>query len=398
VEATINGDPEKLRLLRTVGLYGPNASGKSTVLRAARALGNLIFRAARFRSDEPISVYEPFAGDTSVEKPVRLGMKAVVNGNVYDYEIAFNSSQVVLERLDQRSFENSVNLFHRENQSVTGDWVQNEQFRLIVRDFRPNALLLSLADTLAPTLANRLAPSLRRLLRFQDASTLRDQLLPFNDQPAARLAHQSPEFRAWLLNQLKGADVGVSDLTVKRFRRVLQSQGFSMEEILDQGEGAGSGHEPEGYRFALTHAGPLGPFPVPYEGESYGTRKIIQLAPVLFELASSGGPIAAFVDEIGAALHPNLLASLVQHINCEERSGQAQGQLIFATHETSLIDNEAKNAILRRDQVYFTEKLSSGIARLYSLGDFQERQNVNLRKRYLEGRYGAIPSLRSFPE
>jgi hypothetical protein len=61
------------------------------------------------------------------------------------------------------------------------------------------------------------------------------------------------------------------------------------------------------------------------------------------------------------------------------------------------MDNEARNAVLRRDQIYFTAKDGEGVGRLYALSDFQERQNVNLRKRYLEGRYGAIPALGSFP-
>src|SRR5205085_7689359 len=103
------------------------------------------------------------------------------------------------------------------------------------------------------------------------------------------------------------------------------------------------------------------------------------------------------IDGIGASLHPTLLTALIRHFNCGNRDMSGQGQLVFATHETSLIDDEARNAVLRRDQVYFAEKDVSGVAKLYALSDFQERQNINLRKRYLEGRYGAIPSLGRFP-
>src|SRR5687767_14185768 len=111
VEVAVSGDPEPLRLLRSAALYGPNASGKSTILRAARSLGLLIFRAARFRSDEPIDFYEPFAGGRAAEKPVRLGLKAVVDGNVYDYEVAFDQFQVIHERLDQQLLDQSLTLF-----------------------------------------------------------------------------------------------------------------------------------------------------------------------------------------------------------------------------------------------------------------------------------------------
>jgi uncharacterized protein len=380
-----------------VALYGPNASGKSTILRAAQCLGALIFFAARFRSDESIPYYEPFAGDKSANEPVRLGLKAAIAGHVYDYEVAFDETRVLRERLDRQLIDRTVTLIDRELQTVTGEWTNDEQFKLIGRDFRPNALLLSLADTLAPNLAKGLAPRLRQLLRFHDSSRLRP-VSTYGDQPAARLAATNPKFRNWLLGHLKAADVGVSDLAAKPFRRVDHPEGSLFEEIVEGAEAPSGSGERRGYRFTFTHAGPEGPFIVPFEEESYGTRKVIQLAPMLFDLSSGEGEIAAFIDEIGAALHPTLLAGLIQHINCEVRPGAEQGQLIFATHETSLIDSEAKRAILRRDQVYFTEKLSSGIARLYSLGDFKERQNVNVRKRYLEGRYGAIPALGTFPE
>jgi hypothetical protein len=70
-----------------------------------------------------------------------------------------------------------------------------------------------------------------------------------------------------------------------------------------------------------------------------------------------------------------------------------RGQLVFATHETGLLDAEAKDAVLRRDQIYLTEKDSTGASRLYSVAEFKERNNLNLRRRYLHGRYGALPAV-----
>jgi hypothetical protein len=381
VSVQVNGDPEPLRLLRAAAIYGANASGKSAVLQAAQALSYLMLLAGRFRSDEPIRVYEPFAGAEAMRKPVRLGLKAVVNGDVYDYEASFNDRQVLSERREQH---------------VEGDWTHDEQFMLIGKEFRPNALLLSLADSLTPRLARGIAPALARLLDFHDGSGIRAQLAW--SQPAARLAAQDSKFRDWLLRQLRSADVGVFDLTVRRQRRTKEEgQATLFEEIADDSGETSSPREASRYSFTFSHAGPEGLFLVPFESESYGTRKVVELAPVLYSLFSQPQATASFVDEIGASLHPVLLSGLIRHINCEARPQTAQGQLIFATHELSLIDDEARDAILRRDQVYFTEKDSQGVARLYSLAEFKERQNMNLRKRYLEGRYGAIPALGHFP-
>lgn len=392
VEVALQDDPEPLRLLRAAALYGANASGKSTILRAARSLGRLILGAGRFRSDEPITVYEPFAGDGHEKRPVRLGLKAIVEGAVYDYETVFDGRQVLSERLARYVRDQAVNLFHRNNQEISGEWTSHEQFKLISHDFRPNALLLSLADTLAPGIAKGLAPSLYRLLRFYDGSASRPSSW---GQPAARRAATDPAFREWLLEQLKAADIGVTDLIVKRSRRVAREQGYLFEELADDEQIMADADLL--HRLAFKHSGPEGPFNIPYESESYGTQKVVNLGPVLYDLFSVKRNLTVFVDEIGASLHPTLLSGLVRHINCETRDS-VLGQLIFATHETSLIDDEAKAAILRRDQVYFTEKDASGVARLYSLADFKERQNVNLRKRYLEGRFGAIPALSEFPE
>ena len=393
-EVAIEGDPEPLRLLRAAAIYGSNASGKSTVLRAATVLRRFILGSSRLRSDEKIIYYEPFAGDESKSRPVRLGIKAVIDGTVYDYEVSFTDTSVVSERLGRQTGTTSSILVERLGQRVSGEWTQDEQFLLATREFRPTALLLSLADSLTPKLAGRIAPGLSSLLRFFDGSA--PTRVPALMQPAAQLAKDNPEFKKWLLQQLRAADIGVTDLNVKQLRRVEVNQGFLFEEV-NEGADVAPSTEPVRHRLALLHAGPTGTFAVPYTSESFGTKKLVDLAPLLFQLFAEGESITAFVDEIGASLHPVLLVELIRHINCSPRLSSVRGQLVFATHETSLIDDEAKDAVLRRDQVYFAAKDSQGVGRLYALSDFQERQNINLRKRYLEGRYGAIPSIGQFP-
>ena len=392
-EVAIEGDPEPLRLLRVAAIYGPNASGKSTVLRAAYVLRRLIFFAGHLRSDQGIDVYEPFAGDASSKRPTRIGMKAVIDGAVYDYEVSFTGAAVVAEHLARQTGSTSSVLFDRQEQTVSGDWSDDKQFQLATREFRANALLLSLADTLTPKLAGGIAPGLSQLLGFFDGSG--GSRLRSLSQPAARLARENPAFKEWLLQQLHAADVGVTDVTIKRLRRVEADQGILLEEMND--DEAMSPSDTIRSRLAFRHSGPEGSFAVPYDSESFGTKKLVDLAPLLFRLFAEHGSTAAFVDEIGASLHPNLLVELIRHVNCGSRAADARGQLIFATHETSLIDGEARDAVLRRDQVYFASKDGQGVGRLYSLSDFKERQNMNLRKRYLEGRYGAIPSIGAFP-
>jgi len=93
-----------------------------------------------------------------------------------------------------------------------------------------------------------------------------------------------------------------------------------------------------------------------------------------------------FVDELNNSMHPKMVRFLISMINNPEIN-KNNAQLIFSTHDTSLLDNE----LFRRDQIWFTEKDASNSTKLYPLSDFTPRKNEALEKGYLNGRYGAIP-------
>ena len=143
----------------------------------------------------------------------------------------------------------------------------------------------------------------------------------------------------------------------------------------------------------LKHHGGQGHFLIPWQRESAGTRRLIELAPMLFDLCNAKDPLARFVDELHESLHPTLFKEIIREFNCQTPMKNVCGQVVFTTHETMLMDAEAKEAILRRDQVYFTQKASDGAAKLYSVAEFKERNNHNMRRRYLQGRYGALPAV-----
>lgn len=386
VHVDIEGDDEPLRLLRAVAIYGPNASGKSTVLRAANALRYLLEESAQFRSDQRILPYEPFVLNTSHRTvPASLGVRGVVDGKVYDYFFRYDEERIVEESLIRKSADGETELFKRTGQEVEGPWKEDPQFGLLSESFRPNALLLSLADALSPKLAGGIAVGLRRLLRFYDPTRVMSWWR--RKDPVADRVVTDPEFAEWLKRRLSDVDIGVV--------------GYKTEivERSDRGEGdEDDGADTKSYRMNLLHGTANGPVPLPPARESTGTRRFLDLTPYFFDLAHSTKPFAFFVDELDASLHPTLLDGLIRHFNCELDDANVHGQLIFATHETSIIDHEARDALLRRDQVYFTEKNADGAARLYSVVEFKERNNVNMRRRYLQGRYGGLPSLGEFAE
>jgi uncharacterized protein len=123
------------------------------------------------------------------------------------------------------------------------------------------------------------------------------------------------------------------------------------------------------------------------EEESDGTRRLLDLIFLLIALKTdiNKEKIIIIIDEIDRSLHPELSRKFIE-IFFEITEG-TESQLIVSTHESSLLDLN----LLRRDEIWFTEKDTNGATKLYSLEEFKPRHDTELRKAYLTGRFGAIP-------
>jgi len=120
-----------------------------------------------------------------------------------------------------------------------------------------------------------------------------------------------------------------------------------------------------------------------FDQESDGTQRILELLPIVIYLTVPG--MVVFVDEIGRSLHPKLLKSLIRLILDQ----QLEGQLIFTTHDVNLLDL----SLFRQDEIWFVEKNHVGGSRAYPMSDFKPRYDLDIRKGYLSGRFGAVPAL-----
>jgi AAA15 family ATPase/GTPase len=121
------------------------------------------------------------------------------------------------------------------------------------------------------------------------------------------------------------------------------------------------------------------------EYESDGTQRLLDLIPVIFEL--TGGDRVFLIDELDRSFHPALSYKMMQYF-LEQVSGTSS-QLIVTTHESNLLDLD----LLRRDEIWFVEKDHNGASKLYSLEEFAPRYDKDIRKGYLQGRFGSIPIL-----
>jgi hypothetical protein len=193
-----------------------------------------------------------------------------------------------------------------------------------------------------------------------------------------KMCQESPETRALITRLLSIADLGIADLTitVKRPRTLAEEITRSMLP----------GPPPSTVELLHRINGRLLPFEL--DQESAGTAAYLALLGPLVEALQSGGVIC--VDELDSSLHP-LMAIEIMRLFENRDQNPTRAQLIFNTHDTNLLNT----GLLRRDQIWFTEKDAKGESHLYPLTDFKPRREENLGSGYLQGRYGAIPFIHS---
>jgi AAA15 family ATPase/GTPase len=201
------------------------------------------------------------------------------------------------------------------------------------------------------------------------------------------------ETRHRVLDMLHAADLGITDAKTQRIPPELAERAQKAIAALNSSE---SGEEPFSVelqkdslmRIILSHEGVNDSVDFEVSEESLGTLVWLGLIGPVLDALANGAVLLA--DELESSLHPSLVAQLVL-IFQSPTSNPNGAQLIFNSHETSLLGNSVDERVLGRDQVWFTEKLHDGRTRLYPLTDLAPRPAEAISKRYLTGRYGAVP-------
>jgi hypothetical protein len=195
------------------------------------------------------------------------------------------------------------------------------------------------------------------------------------------------EFKKNLLNFLSLADMDIADILVYKVK------GEKLIEILPENLKLQLGRDipPEGEFVNLSSVHKkydkknqiCGEVIFDFENaESEGTKKFLKLAGPLLDIIKNQGTLV--IDELDTRLHPKLTMSFIQLFNSFQNE---KSQLIFTTHDTNLLDRK----ILRRDQIWFTEKNEYGVSNLYCLLKLKIRSDASYEKDYILGKYGAVP-------
>lgn len=413
--SAIPGSDEKV--LRAAVLYGANGAGKSNLFRAVQFLRSLALRTRERDARLPRSPFR--LGDDS-GGVTEFDIQFVANEKLYRYGCRIDDLHVLDEWLLDLSRARKRLLFERTTDPdgsvrvVLGPGTRNDsklQAMVQIGGRRNQTFLSGIESALEP---DDQVSEIRNVLQWWDTGLV--LIGPSDSYPDldGRLANDAA-FAEFASSYLRNSTTGVdriraiaSEISEAEFRALLPREFPSdlLEKILTQSgpeltEEVGINVTPGtvlkaelrgGKKFTRTviqseHLG-LDGSAIPFEiqEESDGTRRLLNLTPSLFGLSTEGG--CYFIDEIDRSLHPLLVREFVDFFL--RKCAGSNRQLLVTTHETGLLDQD----LLRRDEIWFAEKDPRGATHLYSLLDFKKvRKDLELRKGYLQGRFGAIPFL-----
>lgn len=380
-----------LKLVKSAAIYGANASGKSNLIAAVRFMERFVLNSAkRYGPGDPIPV-RPFLLDDSARKPTEFEVDFVLHGVRYQYGFQVDRRRVVEEWLlayprgtQQRWFERTAGKGPDDEDTWWfGPHLKGEKHKL-KKLTRPNALFLSVAASLNHQQLTTVYSWFAQYLRFIGASSATSEFSGrLLGAYTARRSHEEPTFKTRVLTLLQDADTGIDGFRTelqpfgdKEFFTLLPEEmrrDLENSEILEVRTSHRNLSTGEQVNFEL-------------EDESDGTQRLFTLGGPWLDTLDSG--FTLFVDELDASLHPHLVRHLVELFHSSEVN-QKGAQLIFSTHDTSLLDTD----LLRRDQIWLTAKDGDGATSLYPVTDYRPRKKEALRSGYLAGRYGAVPIL-----
>ena len=376
------------RVLPAAAIFGANASGKSALLRALGDMHGLVAGSFSQRtSGDPIPRQYFLLDGTGGDKPSRFEVELILDGVLFGYGFEVDDVRVRTEFAWHAPRGRRVSLFKRESGEMTryGASLEDEG-ELLERYDRENALLLSVAGAGPDNPLRRL----HRWFRNNIWHSVWDGWTYGSTKSAIEFSARESKER--MLNMLRFADLGIVDLKlmppdpqqVEQRRKILHAMRSVGLAVREESETTGED------TLVLTHEGADGEVELDPSAESQGTQTWLGLIGPLLTALDFGRLLV--VDELDASVHPHLVRRLVELFQ-SSRYNPHGAQLIFSTNDTSLLGDSGR-AILGRDQVWFTEKAPDGASSLYSLADFSPspRRDDAIERRYLIGRYGAIPS------
>jgi len=379
----------KNKLLRSGVVYGANSSGKSNLIKAIDRMRDLLLNSVKL-NDNDFLEYSPFLLSNIENEPTFFEMEFYHLNKIFRYGFEYNEKKILNEWLFiKQGSKKEVVQFIR---TIDGIGVSPEFEEGIGKEksTNDNRLFISLVAQLGGKTSKKI------LEWFRGYNVLSG--IEHKDYTgfSLRMLHKKIKGCEESLSLYQKLKLGFTDINVKeaefntselpsnmpdniRTKLVKEFQGKTMVSIKTvHNKYDKSGQIIGNVLFDKD------------ENESEGTKKIIDLSGPIFDTLMLGKTL--IIDELDAKLHPLITIQIVKLFNNSETNPN-NAQLFFATHDTNLLNSE----LFRRDQIWFTEKDATEQTDLYSLIEFKlpdgskVRNDSNLERNYIRGRYGAIP-------
>lgn len=350
------------KYLKVAAIYGANASGKSNIYMAMRCFQKIIAESLNNVEDGASTAiqtyYQPFSFDSERENS-EFQIVQILGDFEYKYGFEYNSNCIVTEWLYRKNLQTkrTTTVFERTTEKAEfGSCVRKECE--VYKEQIP-------AETLVLTFFNRLKLK-SDIFKTVYAGVMDTLVVPTNfcedvGLLEALLPRLIDEEKGALVDFLSAIDTGIKDIDYDD----------SEKEI----------------KFTTYHNGKDGElYPLDLFYESEGTIKSIML--FIYVRTAILYDKSIFVDELNIKLHPLLLKFIIDLFY----ENGSQAQLIYTTHDTTLLDKK----FFRRDQILFVHKDEYGYSALSALSDYKVRSDASFEKDYLAGVYGGIPWLKEF--
>ncbi|MGD8457875.1 MAG: ATP/GTP-binding protein [Anaerolineales bacterium] len=402
--------PSGINILKGAVIYGANASGKSNLIKAVAFARNLIVYGVEPNYAIPIKCFK--LEESCYDHPSKFQFEFKTNENYYIYGFEISEKFVYSEWLYKTSKNTQKLLFERR---TTEDGETNIEFGNLNYDDRDDRLLVRITGRQTRNNQLFLTESIdRNISHFEDVHRWFREVLVTIEPESIYSGYGVSSFKSDdlgkdLVNYISLFDTGIKDINLKDIDEIRKKS--IPNEILNSISNELKKNDTDEYesflisskeRFFITYEdnnlriksfafehnmreGSNGIF-LDINEESDGTKRLLDLVPVLIATKTSNSVF--LIDELDRSLHPSICYKFFelffQNIGSES-------QLIATTHESSLLDLD----LFRRDEIWFVEKNKFGESTIYSLEEFAPRYDKDIRRGYLNGRFGAIPILRN---
>lgn len=335
------------QMLKSVALFGANASGKSNVIKAIKACVNMVRSSHNYNVDTRFAI-SPFKFEDYANKPSSFYIRFLLNGVEYEYSFSFMHDEIITETLYYYPNGRKSLVFSRDESRGT-EKKDIYEFKTVIKrpfDVADNTSKKTLYISRASQMDREIAQKI--FLFFCN-----DIVLDYQVANIDSLDNLFKERKEQMLEVLRTADSDIIDFKIQNnaittFHRTNPFVAFDFETE-----------------------------------ESEGTKALFRMMVRMIGIIHEGKML--LVDEIDNSLHTQLVEFVIGMFNHSDHA-----QLIYTTHNTHLLNTDFQ----RSDQVYFVNKREDGSSDLYSLFDFKDfRDTLDMEKAYLQGRFDAIPNI-----